>query len=439
MKSIYFRAIVILVITFFFPHSSGAQLRQTTPSETMIKIPESSIRPRFTLVIPAKSRLLAGGTPVVATLQGNGLDRMTAVQILQNNSPVQAIEAKLGSPGKTVRAVTVSAKSIATPGTYKIKGISTNSGGSMLFILLEVVLESARADAQSQSALIEIFEEMKSISKDAEIEAKKDKLGRSQPTQVPVAPGPLQTALLPDLVVSKVTFTPANPTTVDRITVNVEIKNQGNAAAVMPAGATIWLATKPTGGGVGAESKGETIKPGLSFSRSLHLFNAGELKPGTYQIKVTVDPENRVKESNETNNQLVCTLTVFDNRGVLGWRIPHQEAIALARELRNYDRIRELATKIEAELQSSEKTMFIAEQLKNKKQINREEAKTAKDKLSEQIKVIENLMEEVKNKRQEYQTAFENFDQKANQLFNILSTVLKNMKETENSITRNIN
>ena len=44
----------------------------------------------------------------------------------------------------------------------------------------------------------------------------------------------------------------------------------------------------------------------------------------------------------------------------------------------------------------------------------------------------------VRNKRQEYQTAFENFDQKANQLFNILSTVLKNKKDMEAGVTRNM-
>jgi len=34
--------------------------------------------------------------------------------------------------------------------------------------------------------------------------------------------------------------------------------------------------------------------------------------------------------------------------------------------------------------------------------------------------------------------AFKNFDQKANQLFDILSTVLKNMKEMESGIARNL-
>jgi hypothetical protein len=45
----------------------------------------------------------------------------------------------------------------------------------------------------------------------------------------------------------------------------------------------------------------------------------------------------------------------------------------------------------------------------------------------------------VRNKRQEDQTAFENFDQKSNQLFNILSTVMKSMKEMQAGVTRNMN
>ena len=44
----------------------------------------------------------------------------------------------------------------------------------------------------------------------------------------------------------------------------------------------------------------------------------------------------------------------------------------------------------------------------------------------------------IRNERQEFQTMFENFDQKANQFFNILSTVLKSMQETRSSIIRNL-
>jgi predicted ribosome quality control (RQC) complex YloA/Tae2 family protein len=82
--------------------------------------------------------------------------------------------------------------------------------------------------------------------------------------------------------------------------------------------------------------------------------------------------------------------------------------------------------------------MNTAEQLLSKKPINRQVAGPIVEDLSTRIKILENLMEEVKNKRQEFQTAFENFDQKVNQLFNMLSTVLKSMKEMEQAIIRNM-
>jgi hypothetical protein len=45
--------------------------------------------------------------------------------------------------------------------------------------------------------------------------------------------------------------------------------------------------------------------------------------------------------------------------------------------------------------------------------------------------------EQVQEKRQEWMTAFENFDQKVNQLFNLLATVLKTQSDATN-ITRNL-
>jgi hypothetical protein len=58
--------------------------------------------------------------------------------------------------------------------------------------------------------------------------------------------------------------------------------------------------------------------------------------------------------------------------------------------------------------------------------------------IAKDIKGLGATMEEIKNKREEAMTSFENFDQKANQLFNILSTVMKNMKETQQGIARNL-
>lgn len=43
-----------------------------------------------------------------------------------------------------------------------------------------------------------------------------------------------------------------------------------------------------------------------------------------------------------------------------------------------------------------------------------------------------------RQKRSEYQTMFENFDDKTNQLFNLLSTLMKGQKETQGSVVRNL-
>lgn len=46
---------------------------------------------------------------------------------------------------------------------------------------------------------------------------------------------------------------------------------------------------------------------------------------------------------------------------------------------------------------------------------------------------------EINKNRQKFMREFESFDQKATQLFNIVSTVLKSQKEAKDSIIRNTN
>lgn len=49
--------------------------------------------------------------------------------------------------------------------------------------------------------------------------------------------------------------------------------------------------------------------------------------------------------------------------------------------------------------------------------------------IDNQIKLLEAAQEEVRNKRQQATTSFQNFDQKGNQLMNLLTTVVKTMNE----------
>ena len=58
--------------------------------------------------------------------------------------------------------------------------------------------------------------------------------------------------------------------------------------------------------------------------------------------------------------------------------------------------------------------------------------------LSDAIRGAESQMEQARNERQTVATAFENFDQKANQLFNLLATVMKNLNEMSMGSTRNL-
>lgn len=58
--------------------------------------------------------------------------------------------------------------------------------------------------------------------------------------------------------------------------------------------------------------------------------------------------------------------------------------------------------------------------------------------LNDTIKEVESMQEEVRNKRQMASTAFQNFDQKANQLYNLMASVLKVMNEMRSSTTRNM-
>jgi DNA-binding transcriptional MerR regulator len=98
-------------------------------------------------------------------------------------------------------------------------------------------------------------------------------------------------------------------------------------------------------------------------------------------------------------------------------------------------RLREICKMIEAGRPIAEINKASSEFVRDFPGVEPESAVSA---IAKEIKGVEAAMEELRNKRQEYQTSFENFDQKTNQLFNILSTVMKTMKETQSGIVRNI-
>jgi methyl-accepting chemotaxis protein len=58
--------------------------------------------------------------------------------------------------------------------------------------------------------------------------------------------------------------------------------------------------------------------------------------------------------------------------------------------------------------------------------------------LSNLIREVDSQQEAVRNKRQAASTSFQNFDQKANQQYNLLSSVMKSMNEMRMGTVRNM-
>jgi hypothetical protein len=67
-----------------------------------------------------------------------------------------------------------------------------------------------------------------------------------------------------------------------------------------------------------------------------------------------------------------------------------------------------------------------------------EDKRVERQGLSSEVKNVEGMQETVRNKRQTASTAFQNFDQKANQLYNLLSSVLKSLNDMRMGTTRNM-
>jgi len=58
--------------------------------------------------------------------------------------------------------------------------------------------------------------------------------------------------------------------------------------------------------------------------------------------------------------------------------------------------------------------------------------------LNDRIKDVESMQETVRNKRQMASTAFQNFDQKSNQLYNLMASVMKSLNEMRGGTVRNM-
>jgi hypothetical protein len=130
----------------------------------------------------------------------------------------------------------------------------------------------------------------------------------STPTPTPTPSGK------PDLIVTDVSWTPANPATGDAITMKAVIKNQGTGAT--PAGTihgVAFTSSESLGSAVWSDGYKDSLAPGESVTVTANGGSAGSTwtaAAGTYTVTATVDDVNRISESNEDNNVLTRTMTV---------------------------------------------------------------------------------------------------------------------------------
>jgi uncharacterized repeat protein (TIGR02543 family) len=120
---------------------------------------------------------------------------------------------------------------------------------------------------------------------------------------------------LVDLVIEDIVLTPANPKNSDTVYINTKIKNQGTAFAYFPATNpgkifTYSVNDRPYSG-QGA-TPNLAIAPGAINDQRGYFFSPFQYAPGTYTIRAVADPDGKISESDETNNEKSLTFTLID-------------------------------------------------------------------------------------------------------------------------------
>ncbi|ABN56606.1 APHP domain protein [Methanoculleus marisnigri JR1] len=127
------------------------------------------------------------------------------------------------------------------------------------------------------------------------------------PTPTPTVPTTPAPSGKPDLVVTDISWTPANPVAGDAVTMKATIKNQGDAPT--PAGTKhgiiVTFDDGAAGPGVWSDTYTKSIAPGAWVTLTANGGSAGatwKAVEGTHTVKAHVDDVNRIAESNEANN-----------------------------------------------------------------------------------------------------------------------------------------
>jgi glucan endo-1,3-alpha-glucosidase len=110
----------------------------------------------------------------------------------------------------------------------------------------------------------------------------------------------------PDLIVTNVSWTPANPLPGQSVTFSATVKNQGPVAT--PAGTIIGVLFSVDNAGTVWSSTYSSLAAGASMNLTANGSASGVITwpatPGNHTIEAFADDVNRIAESNESNNKL---------------------------------------------------------------------------------------------------------------------------------------
>ncbi len=137
----------------------------------------------------------------------------------------------------------------------------------------------------------------------------------AQSTEVSATPVGGTASGLPDLVVSSLTWLPANPAPGDHVVFTAVVTNQGSKAT--PAGTVLGVGFDldgTTSANVWEDTDTASLAPGASITLTTTGGTAGVnywiATAGSHSVTAWVDDVNRITESNESNNKLTDNLSV---------------------------------------------------------------------------------------------------------------------------------
>ena len=208
---------------------------------------------------------------------------------------------------------------------------------------------------------------------------------------------------------------------------------------------------------LGAISPGLAINPpNIELDTAVYFLSPGGdvvlVEPGTYETEATEEWLQLIPQGDERNEALLLAAQAVTHTEIL--KVPRALSVGGEHDIHmvalflpdgsglwvtgSYSGIRTRSAK--TALQA--KRRFLQKRLEALRQkatrLKRSGIKLERAGLNQALKDVEAMQEQVRNKRQMASTAFQNFDQKANQQYNLLSSIMKAMNEMRMGTVRNM-